>query len=223
MDWILGKWIGMFLVVFGVVNLVKCSDWVSSDSFWVHYNIPLTYLLTHLLESKTVGGVDCIWSMCTTAFYANVTAYFTSKNWDDSDHRSIRNMTKTQPCWCQNVALVHGCQAPQRHSLSSQKRCEAAARAPLSASCAVHYAFTSPSRLPGCRLPQHCHTGRAEAPGIKAAAICVPTDRPGLSGGDKRSSRRPTPELVGSALKLQTDSRIFSRITAVRVYAHIDI
>ena len=25
-DWLLGKWIGMFLVVFGVVNLVKCPD-----------------------------------------------------------------------------------------------------------------------------------------------------------------------------------------------------
>jgi len=25
-DWLLGKWIGMFLAVFGVVNLVKCPD-----------------------------------------------------------------------------------------------------------------------------------------------------------------------------------------------------
>jgi len=29
-DWLLGKWIGMFLVIFGVVNLVKCPDWAIS-------------------------------------------------------------------------------------------------------------------------------------------------------------------------------------------------
>jgi len=34
------------LVVFGVVDLVKCPD-ASSASFWVHYNIP--HLLTYLL------------------------------------------------------------------------------------------------------------------------------------------------------------------------------
>jgi len=47
MDWLLGKWIGMSLVVFGVVNLVKCPAYASSASFWVHYNIS-AYLLTYL-------------------------------------------------------------------------------------------------------------------------------------------------------------------------------
>jgi len=42
---VLGKRIGTLLVVFGVVNLVKCQDKASSASFWVHYNIT-TYLLT---------------------------------------------------------------------------------------------------------------------------------------------------------------------------------
>jgi len=46
-DWLLGKWIGTFLVVFAnSLALSKCPDQASSASFWVHYNITTYYLGT---------------------------------------------------------------------------------------------------------------------------------------------------------------------------------
>jgi len=47
-DWLLGKWIGVFLVVFGVVNLVKCPVQVA-------FRGTIISLLTYLLKTGRAG------------------------------------------------------------------------------------------------------------------------------------------------------------------------